>query len=116
GGNHYREVGEPGLANVLYTLLVIGGLNTVLSVYYYIRVIKVTILDMPLEEVEGRPSPPLGVPTPSVAFAGLLAAALLVVGVLWGPLSSASDRGVERFRPEPPSTRPLAQLSREGRP
>jgi NADH-quinone oxidoreductase subunit N len=117
GGNFYGKIGEPGLANVLYALLVVGGLNTVLSVYYYIRVLKVAILDVPLEEVEGRPSPPLDVPTSSVAYAGVLAAALLVTGVLWGPLIEASTRGVERFRPEPPAmARPLVQASQEGQP
>jgi NADH-quinone oxidoreductase subunit N len=113
GGNYYRSVGEPGLGNVLYALLVVGGLNTVLSVYYYIRVLKVAILEEPLEEVEGRPSPPLGVPTTAMAYAGVLAAALLVVGILWDPLARASARGVERFRLEPPA-RSVVQASQEG--
>src|SRR5947208_900377 len=47
-GNHYRAMGEPGLGSILYALLAIGGLNTVLSAVYYLKVLKVMILETPL--------------------------------------------------------------------
>ena len=50
---------------------IIGGLNTVLSVVYYLKVMKVMILETTLEEVEGRPSPPLVAPGASVLYASL---------------------------------------------
>jgi NADH-quinone oxidoreductase subunit N len=103
GGQYYGTVGHPGLGYWLYALLVIGGLNTVLSVFYYIKVMKVMILETTLEEVEGRPSPPLTTPGSTVLYASLLAAVLFVVGILWDPLARASDRGVDRFNDSPPS-------------
>jgi NADH-quinone oxidoreductase subunit N len=102
GGQSYSVANHPGLGYWLYGLLVIGGLNTVLSVFYYIKVLKVMILEQSLEEVEGRPSPPLVAPAGSVVYAGLLAAVLLVVGILWDPLARWSDHGVNRFNDSPP--------------
>jgi NADH-quinone oxidoreductase subunit N len=101
GGQTWSAHGQPALAWWLYALLVIGGLNTVLSVVYYLKVMKVMILDTTLEEVEGRPSVPLSVPGGSVLFASLLAVVILVVGILWDPLARLSDRGVDRFNEAP---------------
>ena len=36
-----------------------------------------------------------------MAFAGLLALAVLVLGILWGPLGAVSRTGMDRFRPRP---------------
>jgi NADH-quinone oxidoreductase subunit N len=102
GGQTWSAHGRPGLAWWLYALLVIGGLNTVVSVVYYLKVMKVMILETTLEEVEGRQSPPLVAPGGSVLFASLLAVVILVVGILWDPLARLSDRGVDRFN-EPPA-------------
>ncbi len=96
-GRMYALDGEPGLSYTMYALLVIGGLNTVVSVVYYLNVLKVMILDKSLEEVEGRPPAPLPVPAGSVAYASLLAVLIFVVGILWNPLAVASDQGVRRF-------------------
>ncbi len=101
GGQFYAAKGHAELGYWLYALLVIGGLNTVLSVVYYIKVLKVMILETTLEEVEGRPSPPLAEPGGSVLFASLLAVVILVVGILWDPLARLSDRGVDRFNEQP---------------
>jgi NADH-quinone oxidoreductase subunit N len=103
GGQHYAGLGHPGLGYWLYALLVIGGLNTVLSVVYYLKVMKVMILETTLEEVEGRPSPPLPAPGGAVLYASLLAVVLLVVGLLWNPLAVVSDRGVDRFSESSPA-------------
>jgi NADH-quinone oxidoreductase subunit N len=102
GGQFYTASGHPELGYWLYALLVIGGLNTVISTVYYIKVLKVMILETTLEEVEGRPSPPLVAPGGSVLYASLLAVVILVVGVLWDPLARMSDRGVDRFNAPPP--------------
>jgi NADH:ubiquinone oxidoreductase subunit 2 (subunit N) len=81
----------------MYALLVIGGLNTVLSVFYYVKVMKVMILDRSVEDVEGRPAVPLAEPVGVRAYALLLAVLLVVAGVLWDPLVTASDKGAGRF-------------------
>ena len=80
----------------------IGGLNTVLSAVYYIKVLKVMILDRPLEEVEGQPSTPL-------PRAGRLGCLRLAAGRrdlgrrhLWDPLARASDDGAESLQQRTP--------------
>jgi NADH-quinone oxidoreductase subunit N len=95
-------IDQPGLGYIMYALLVIGGLNTVLSLFYYIKVVKVMILDKTLEEVENRPSEPLPVPFWPNLYAVVLAGVILLVGIFWDPLAVASnDKGVDRFYREP---------------
>jgi NADH-quinone oxidoreductase subunit N len=89
----------PGLSSMMYGLLLIGGLNTVISLVYYVRVIKVMALDRLLENVEDREPVPLPTPAGSAIYASLLALAVFVLGILWDPLARASDRGVDRFHP-----------------
>lgn len=88
------------LAYTMYALLFLGGLNTVLSLFYYLNVMKVMVLDRAVEgEAEAAPLP---VPTLSVSYAAVLAVALLVLGALWNPLAVAGERGVEPFRKPAP--------------
>ncbi len=99
-GETYQLHNQPGLSYTMYALLVIGGLNTVISVLYYLKVLKVMVLEKSLEEVEGRPAVPLPVPGSVSAYAVLLALVVLVVGILWGPLDQASRvQGVEGLVP-----------------
>src|SRR5207245_7514234 len=82
---------------IMYGLLVIGGLNTVLSLFYYINVLKVMALDLPLDDIEGREPAPLPLSPGSAVYATVLALVVLVLGILWDPLARASDKGVARF-------------------
>ncbi len=93
-----------GLGPIMYALLVIGGLNSVISLFYYINVLKVMILDKPLDEVEGREPEPLHEPVSWRLYLGLVAAMLLVVGVAWDSLARASRAGVDHFRDVPAVT------------
>jgi hypothetical protein len=77
----------------MYALLVIGGLNTVLSVFYYIKVLKVMALDRPLEDLESRPVAPLAEPVSAKAYATVMAIIVLAIGILWDPIARASDQG-----------------------
>jgi len=97
----YASHDQPGLANTMYALLVIGGLNTVLSLVYYVKVLKVMALDKPLEEVEGRPAKPLPVPLLANLYASLLAGAILVIGIFWNQLSNGAEHGVNGFSRTP---------------
>ncbi len=105
--NHYASLGSsmPGgnaMAVSLYALLVIGGLNTVLSLFYYVKVLKVMILEKSLEEVEGRPAVPLDVPLGARSFLSLLALVVLLLGLFWDPLAEASyTKGVGDFQRTP---------------
>jgi NADH-quinone oxidoreductase subunit N len=112
-GQRYARSGQTGLAYTMYALLVIGGLNTVLSLVYYIKVLKVMALDKPLDEVEGRPARPLPLPVGPAGYAVILAVMMLVLGVIWGPLTDASSRqGVDRFTPRAAP----AEVARGGQP
>jgi NADH-quinone oxidoreductase subunit N len=104
--------GQRGLSQTMYALLVIGGLNTVLSALYYIKVLKVMILDKRLEEVEGRPVEPLRVPALIQSYAGVLALVIFAMFLFWNDLSSAAQTtGVNGFYASP---RPAA-LRQNGR-
>jgi NADH-quinone oxidoreductase subunit N len=105
----YTNHGMPGLASIMITLLVIAGLNSVLSLVYYVKVLKVMIVDKPLEEVEGREPARLPVRPPAAVYAGLTALVMLVLGVLWGPLSSGSYHGVNQFHDVPVRALAVAQ-------
>ena len=108
---HFRLEGELGLSKTMYALLVIGGLNTVVSAMYYIKVLRVMILDKSLEEVEGRPVVPLKVPGLVSGYACVLAAVIVGLGIFWNGLSAAALRdGVSDF----PSAVPEANHARLG--
>jgi len=68
---------------LMIALLVVGGANTVISLFYYLRVLKVMTFDPP---PEGRGVAPAG----GFSLAGGLVAALalpvVVFGILWGGL------------------------------
>jgi NADH-quinone oxidoreductase subunit N len=94
----FGSQGEAGLSRTMYALLVIGGLNTVVSAMYYIKVLKVMIIDKRLEEIEGRPIVPLKVPALVQAYAVILAAVIVGLGIFWNPLNDAArERGVNGF-------------------
>ena len=98
GAQDFARYGQPGLSYTLYALLVIGGLNTVLSLFYYMKVLKVMVLESPLEVVENRPVAPLRTSPIANAYLVVLAATILLVGVFWNPLSQASSiDGVNSF-------------------
>jgi NADH-quinone oxidoreductase subunit N len=96
-GQEFFLAGQSGLGATMIALLVIGGLNTVLSVFYYLKVMKVMILEKPLDEIEGREPIPLPEPVGARIYLGLLAAVLVVVGILWGPLAAESQKGASSF-------------------
>jgi NADH-quinone oxidoreductase subunit N len=107
--NNYQTAGEAGLAATLYALLVIGGLNTVVALIYYAKVLKVMVLEKPLEEVEGAPVALLPTPALQNAYAIALALLVFVLGIFWGPLSETSRvQGVQTFE------RPTARLQAKG--
>jgi NADH-quinone oxidoreductase subunit N len=96
-GKLYSENHLDTLGYTMYALLLIGGLNTVFSLVYYIKVLKVMILDRPLEDIEGGVPAPLPEPVGSVIYASLLAAAVFFLGIFWDPLAKLSAQGVDRF-------------------
>jgi len=97
-GQTFYKAGQTGLGATLMGLLVVLGLNTVLSAFYYLKVMKVMILDQRAEDLEGGAAPALREPISASAFSVVLALAVLVLGVLWGPVDQLSAQSVARLR------------------
>jgi NADH-quinone oxidoreductase subunit N len=100
-GQAQYAAGHAGLGATLIGLLIVAGLNTVISAVYYLKVMKVMIIDRRTEDLEGGEPPALREPVPAVAYSSLLAAATLAFGVLWWPLDNVSRAAASRFRTEP---------------
>jgi NADH-quinone oxidoreductase subunit N len=96
-GVGFSHQGEPGLAATLYGLLIIGALNTVVSAMYYVKVLKVMILDRRAEDLEGRAPVRLIEPLRAVAYATVMALIVLILGIAWAPLDRVSQASAERF-------------------
>src|SRR5262249_33093871 len=113
--NLYGALGSsmPGSGTIsvtLYALLIIGGLNTVLSLFYYIKVLKVMVLEKSLEEVEGRPVEPITVGILHRSYVSLLVVVLWLLGIFWAQLARASyGEGVSNFQNTPNREQVLAQ-------
>jgi NADH-quinone oxidoreductase subunit N len=108
-GQFYYKISEPGLGATLIGLILVLGLNTVFSAVYYLKVMKVMILDHSAEDLEGTEPPPLREPAGAVAYSGLLTAAVLILGVFWGPIGEWSRAGIVRFRRQPAAERAAVQ-------
>jgi NADH-quinone oxidoreductase subunit N len=96
----YYAQGDPGNGAILFGLLLVGGVNTVLSAMYYIKVMKVMIVQGRVEDLEGREPTPLPEPAGPRLFAGLTAMAVLALGIVVSPVVSQSDRVAYRYKHE----------------
>jgi NADH-quinone oxidoreductase subunit N len=90
-----RTIGasEAVIAWLYFGLLVVAALNTGISAGYYLRVVRAMTLDDPAGQTG-----PLRVPVGGRLLVGLLAALVIVVGILWDPLTRTADRAAESFR------------------
>ena len=110
GGLEGSMAHSQGMSVTLYALLVIAGLNTVLSLFYYIKVLRVMVLERSLEEVEGRPVETFAIPVIHRGYVATLAFIVVLLGVFWDPLVRASyDEGVANFQPTPTPTALVAK-------
>jgi NADH-quinone oxidoreductase subunit N len=103
----YRQ-GDGGMGALLFGLLIIGGVNSVLSAVYYIKVMKVMILEGRAEDLEGREPVRLREPFSAVSFTALVALLVFALGILWAPLDKYSNQGAARFAQSeaPPAANP----------
>lgn len=99
-GNLYSSsaVQLPWLGSIMYVLLFVLGVNSVISLVYYAKVLKVMIIDRPVEEVEGQVPARLPVTYGAATFASLMALFVVVLGLYFGPLAANSQRGVDPFQ------------------
>ncbi len=72
-----------------YVVAVVGVINSVVSLYYYARIVRACFLEKPAEG-----EAPLFVGSPAVAMLGVLAVPTLVLGIWWGPLLNVVEKAV----------------------
>ncbi|MGF1578235.1 MAG: NADH-quinone oxidoreductase subunit N [Gemmataceae bacterium] len=93
----YQLADKPGLGIWMYVLLFVLGINSVISLFYYMKVLKVMIMDQRLEEVEGRESERLPVRILPAIYSGLMGFSLVVLGLFWNPLAERAQEGILPF-------------------
>lgn len=113
-GNTYSAAGSSGIGTIMYSLLFVAGINTVFSLVYYVRVLKVMILERPDGVAEGQEPGPLPVPAAEAIYASLLAVVIFLLGIFFNPLAVASDKGTQGFKP--PASQNALNSSREAHP
>ncbi len=77
-----------------YVLAVVAMLNTVISLYYYWRIVKTMFLDEPAAE-DG----PVAATASAMPLLGGLAVLTVVLGVYWGPLLDYTKSSLNFFMP-----------------
>ncbi len=78
----------------LFVLLVIGGLNTAISLFYYLRVVKVMILS-PVPE--GQPEGELSVPFNAGLLCVMVSLVLVLIGIWWDRSFALAEVAVSRM-------------------
>ena len=76
----------------MWVLAVVGGLNSVVSLYYYARIVRSMYLDQPAED-----APEFVADKHNGVLVGVLAVATLVFGVWWRPVVALADRSLSFF-------------------
>ncbi len=77
----------------LYLLAVVGVLNSVLSLFYYAKIVRTMFLEQPT----GDEGAPIEVDWHNGVLLGLLTLATLVLGLWWQPLIAFADRSARFF-------------------
>jgi NADH-quinone oxidoreductase subunit N len=83
--------GPPGVGIVFYVLLGVGAVNTAVSAYYYLKVVRAMLLDEP-DTVT-----PVPLSLPGALFLVALVAFLIAAGVVWDPLTGETGRAASAF-------------------
>jgi len=78
----------------LLTVLVIGGLNTALSLFYYLRVVKVMTLSA---EPASRPAPAIGMASVPGLYCLIVTAPVVIFGVWWNGLYTWAEAAAKSF-------------------
>ena len=89
---HWLSTGYPLLGTAGFVLLGVAVLNTAASAGYYLRLLKVAILDDASDAPEPAPHRP-GL----VAFLALVSLSTIVLGLSWNPLAALAAEAVRGF-------------------
>lgn len=76
-----------------YILLGVGAVNTAMSAYYYLKVVRVMVLESP----EALDSPSINLGPFSSLYLVVLTAGVFAVGIVWNPLTSGAVRAARTF-------------------
>ena len=76
----------------MWMLAIVAGINSVVALYYYARLIRTMYLDMP---VDGDPV--MSVDMHNSVLVGVLVVCTVVFGVYWAPVSSFAQRSITFF-------------------
>ncbi len=89
----FARIGGPG-GNWYAGLAAVGAVNTAISLYYYVRVVRAMFIDVPAHEPAAAPA------TPALygALLGASAIAILVFGVWWTPMVDWTGASLQLFR------------------
>ncbi len=110
-GQEYHGAGKPHLEWTMYALVLAGGINSVISLFYYVKVLKVMILERTLEEVESRPVEAKPAPVLQAVYATALALVVLGLGIRPNELTVASSQqAIDGFRAAPAEPRAKAAV------
>ena len=80
----------------LLWLVAIGVANTLLSLFYYLRVVKTMVLD---PQRAGRPAPQIRLWSNPGFFCALIAFLLVLLGVFWSPLFAQAEHAASMLLP-----------------
>lgn len=72
-----------------YVVAVVGVVNSVISLYYYARIVRASFLERPADAAA-----PVRLGPPTTTLLGVLAVPTLVLGIWWGPLLGLVERAV----------------------
>jgi NADH-quinone oxidoreductase subunit N len=75
-----RAMQAPGFRSVMLTLLIVGGLNTALSLFYYLRIIRTMAID---PEPVDRPAKAFSLVSLPGAYIVLVTLPVLILGIFW---------------------------------
>jgi NADH-quinone oxidoreductase subunit N len=70
----------PGYGGLMLTLLVVGGINTAISLFYYLRVVKTMTIE---PESDRRPAVGFSLVSLGGAFVALVTLPVLILGIFW---------------------------------
>lgn len=72
----------------LWALFVIAAINTVLSLFYYVRIVRIMVLDSPRRDLLPR----MALISPEGLFLSILTVPIVVLGIFWQPVLSLACR------------------------
>ncbi len=93
-GKFYLFASVINAGEAYYWLAVVGILNSVISLYYYARILKAMYLD----RVEGEEAGPLRVSPYYITLLVLLVVPTILLGVYWAPLADFANHSLEFIR------------------